>query len=142
MCCHTRDGGETRTSVSAGHIILAPTQLVIGSGRPQRGSNPGHPHRESRALPTELPPPPTHTHTPFPNEAQTTIISKFHKSIQATIFLSAPLAIAWSEAQFFPVERNRLTSAHSLQLMVFFRSTFRVKSPHIIVLHDQFRQDN
>ena len=44
------------TSVSAGHIILSPTQRV-GSGRPQRGSNPGPPQQESRALPTELPPP-------------------------------------------------------------------------------------
>ena len=45
------------TSISAGHIILTPTQLV-GSGRPQRGSNPGPPDQESRALPTELPRPP------------------------------------------------------------------------------------
>ena len=45
------------TSVSAGHIILTPTQPV-GSGRPQRESNPGPPHQESRALPTDLPPPP------------------------------------------------------------------------------------
>ena len=37
------------TSVSAGHIILTPTQPV-GSGRPQRGSNPGPPDQESRAL--------------------------------------------------------------------------------------------
>ena len=44
-------------SVSAGHIILTPTQTV-GSGRPLRESNPGPPHQESRALPTELPPPP------------------------------------------------------------------------------------
>ena len=41
------------TSVSAGHIILAPTQLVE-SGRAQKGSNPGPPHQESRALPIEL----------------------------------------------------------------------------------------
>ena len=41
------------TSISAGHIILTPTQPV-GSGRPQRGSNPGPPDQESRALPTEL----------------------------------------------------------------------------------------
>ena len=48
------------TSISAGHIILTPTQPV-GSGRPQRGSNPGPPDQESRALPTELPrPPPLH----------------------------------------------------------------------------------
>ena len=40
------------TSVSAGHIILTPTQPV-GSGRPQRESNPEPPHQESRALPTE-----------------------------------------------------------------------------------------
>ena len=41
------------TSVSAGHIILTPTQPV-GSGRPQQGSNPGPPNQESRTLPTEL----------------------------------------------------------------------------------------
>ena len=45
------------TSVSAGHIILTPTPRV-GSGRPQRESNPGPPHQESRALLTELPHPP------------------------------------------------------------------------------------
>ena len=43
------------TSVSAGHIILTPTQPV-GSRRPQRESNPGPPHQESCPLPTELPP--------------------------------------------------------------------------------------
>ena len=48
---------ETMTSVSAGHIILTPTQPV-GSGRPQRESNPGPPQQESCALPTELPRPP------------------------------------------------------------------------------------
>ena len=41
------------TSVSIGHIILTPTQPV-GNGRQQRESNPGAPHQESRALPTEL----------------------------------------------------------------------------------------
>ena len=45
------------TSVSAGHIILTPTQPV-GSGRQQRESNPGPPQQELRALPTELPRPP------------------------------------------------------------------------------------
>ena len=44
-----------------GHIILTPTQPV-GSGRPQRGSNPGPPDQESRALPTELPRHPWNTH--------------------------------------------------------------------------------
>ena len=48
------------TSISAGRIILTPTQPV-GSGRPQRGSNPGPPDQESRALPTELPRPPLRT---------------------------------------------------------------------------------
>ena len=52
-CCHT---AQTMTSISAGHIILTPTQPV-GSGRPQRGSNPGPPDKESRALPTEQPHP-------------------------------------------------------------------------------------
>ena len=52
-----RHSWETMTSVSAGHIILTPTQPV-GSGRPQRESNSGPPHQESCALPTELPSPP------------------------------------------------------------------------------------
>ena len=51
---HMRQSWETMTSVSAGHIILTPTQPV-GSGRPQRESSLGPPHQESRALPTELP---------------------------------------------------------------------------------------
>ena len=54
---HMRQSWETMTSVSADRIILTPTQPV-GSGRPQRESNPGPPHQESRALPTELPRPP------------------------------------------------------------------------------------
>ena len=54
---HMRQSWETMTSVSAGHIILTPTQPV-GSGRPQWESNPGPPHQKSRALPTELPRPP------------------------------------------------------------------------------------
>ena len=42
------------TSVSAGKIL---TDQPVGSGRPQRGSNPGPPYQEARALPTELPGP-------------------------------------------------------------------------------------
>ena len=52
-----RQRWETMTSISAGHIILTPTQPA-GSGRPQRGSNPVPPDQESRALPTELLRPP------------------------------------------------------------------------------------
>ena len=54
-----RQSWETMTSVSAGHIILTPSQPV-GSGQPQRESNPGPPHQESRALPQSYraPPPP------------------------------------------------------------------------------------
>ena len=37
------------TSVSAGHIIHYTQPL--GSGQPQRGSNQGPPHQESRPLP-------------------------------------------------------------------------------------------
>ena len=51
-----RQSWETMTSVSAGHIILTPPQPV-GSGRPQRESNPGPPHQESRALPQSYRPP-------------------------------------------------------------------------------------
>ena len=54
---HMRQSSETTTYVSAGHIILTPTQPV-GSGRPQRESNPGPHHQESCALPTKLPRPP------------------------------------------------------------------------------------
>ena len=50
---HTRQSWETITSVSARHIILTPTPPA-GGGRPQRKSNPGPPHQESHALPTEL----------------------------------------------------------------------------------------
>ena len=53
----TRRSEDTMTSVSAGQIILTPTQPV-GSGRPQRESNPRPSHQESRALSTELPRPP------------------------------------------------------------------------------------
>ena len=53
---HTRQSWETMTSVSAGHIILTPTQSV-GRGRPQRESNPAPRHQESCALPNKLPPP-------------------------------------------------------------------------------------
>ena len=57
------------TSVSADHIILTPTKPV-GSGRPQQESNPGPPHQESRALPTELPRP--HAPPPLPHRVPST----------------------------------------------------------------------
>ena len=47
MLQHKRQSGETMTSVLAGHIILTPTQPV-GSGRPQRESNPRPPHHKPR----------------------------------------------------------------------------------------------
>ena len=46
-------GGETMTSVSAGHIIVNPTQPV-GSWRPAQGSNTKSLDKKSRALSTEL----------------------------------------------------------------------------------------
>ena len=57
---HMRQSWKTMTFVSAGPIILTPTQPV-GSGRPQQESNPGPPHQKSRALSTELPRPPFST---------------------------------------------------------------------------------
>ena len=57
-----RQSWETMTSVSAGHIIQTPTQPV-GSGRPQRESNPGPPHQESRALPQSYRAPPEQQNT-------------------------------------------------------------------------------
>ena len=56
---HMRQRWETMTSVWACHIILTPTQPV-GSGRPQRESNPGPPHQESRALRLSNRAPPKH----------------------------------------------------------------------------------
>ena len=55
-CCHTRQSGETMTSVSAGHIILTPTQPG-GSRLPQWESNPGPPNQELCALLTDPPRP-------------------------------------------------------------------------------------
>ena len=66
---HMRQSWETMTSISAGHIILTPTQPV-GSGRPQQGSNPGPPDQESRALPTELPRPPNKQKTKNKNKTK------------------------------------------------------------------------
>ena len=48
-CCHTRQSGETMTSVSAVHIILTPTQPG-GTRLPQWESNPGPPNQELCAL--------------------------------------------------------------------------------------------
>ena len=58
------------TSVSAGHIILTPTQPV-GGGRPQRESNPGPPHQESRALPQSYRAPQTDRQTDRQTDSQT-----------------------------------------------------------------------
>ena len=77
------------TSVSAGHIILTPTEPV-GSGRPQREFEPGASSpgvvRSTAELPP--PPPPTHTHT-----VQTIIIS-FH-----SFFLSCRIEMALGESE-------------------------------------------
>ena len=56
--------GLTMTSVSAGHIILTPTQPV-GSGRPQRESNPGPLHQKSGAPPPPPPPPLSRAYKPY-----------------------------------------------------------------------------
>ena len=54
---HMRQSWENMTSVSAGHNLLTPTQPV-GSGQPQRESNPGPAPQQLRALLTELQHPP------------------------------------------------------------------------------------
>ena len=71
-----RQSWETMTYVSAGHIILTPTQPVR-SGRPQRQSNLGPPHQESRALPTELPRPPPPPPPPPPPIVVKMMVNKF-----------------------------------------------------------------
>ena len=70
------------TSVSAGHIILTPTQPV-GSGQPQRESNPGPPHQESSALPTELPRPPVEV----VQERKLLLVVSIHNFFLSTKFL-------------------------------------------------------
>ena len=50
---HMRQSWETMTSVSAGHIILTPAQTV-GSGWPQRESNPGPPHQDWATAPPTI----------------------------------------------------------------------------------------
>ena len=69
------------TSISAGHIILTQTQLV-GSGRPQRESNPGPPHQESRDIPTELPRP----------LIITSVSVKVHRVSDSILFLGVQLS--------------------------------------------------
>ena len=72
---HMRQSWETMTSVSAGHIILTPTQPV-GSGR--SGNRTRHLLTRSRALyrrATAPPPPPRHTHTVFFREDGGTVSS-------------------------------------------------------------------
>ena len=49
-----RQSRKTMTSVSAGHIILTPTQTSREWVPEAR--NPRPPHQQSRALPSELPP--------------------------------------------------------------------------------------
>ena len=83
---HMRQSWETMTSVSAGHIILTPTQPV-GSGRPQWQSNPEPPHQQSRALPTELPRPP-------PNPVQFIFILRGFLICNLTCFAQETLQIA------------------------------------------------
>ena len=75
---HMRQSWKTMTSVSAGRIILTPTQPV-GSGRPQRESNPGAPHQESRALPTELPRPSSYT-----GLTHLSVVHRTHTSVSRT----------------------------------------------------------
>ena len=112
------------TSVSAGHIILTPTQTV-GSGRPQWESNPGPPDQESRALPTELPRPPTFTHTythaptvSVPHHSLTHHTSRSLddpwgiKDDRATTFLHSSLSSAFQRVSpnSYPVHSDILSS--------------------------------
>ena len=102
------------TSVSAGHVILTPTQPV-GSGRPQRESNPGPPHQESRALPTELPPPPLPlwrnvSHIPDRALYLCITVESVHKVAYYVVSLSNSLSLSLS----FSLSLSRLSLSFSL----------------------------
>ena len=73
------------TFISAGHIILTPTQPV-GSGRPQWESNPGPPDQELRALPTELPPPPPPRHVDCTQKS--TAVGSYRIVVDSTLMLT------------------------------------------------------
>ena len=83
------------TSVSAGQIILTPTQPV-GSGGPERESKSRPPDQKSRALPTELPPPPP---PPFLDLTVSTnlllsltpSLTVFYRTMYRSIYPSYPL---------------------------------------------------
>ena len=87
-----RQSWETMASVSAGHIIVTPTQPV-GSGRPQRESNPGPPLQESRALPQSYRAPELFATPPRPSikqqntETSTAVISRFTADIPSKLKL-------------------------------------------------------
>ena len=94
-----RQSWETMTSVSAGHIILTPTQPV-GSGRTQRGSNPRPPHQESRALPTGLPRPWIRWNNSF-----------LHKTVNSTWFEAPSRSIAaYFARSIWPTETDVMVS--------------------------------
>ena len=118
-CCHTQDSGETMTSVSAGHIILTPTQPV-GSRRPQRGSNLGPAHPESRALPTELPHPPPHPPFQWALEFVGTIIRKrnveLHKVLHRNCWRHELFNYSWLPGHIITIPVLDLIP--SLELMI------------------------
>ena len=112
---HMRQSWETMTSVSAGHIILTPTQPV-GSGRPQRELNPGPPYQESSALPTELPRPP-----PPPSQSRVIIWikttckywQKFNRYFH--IYEKIGQDLFWNQIKAqYSINHNRKTSHRSL----------------------------
>ena len=54
-CCHTRDRRVHEVCLSRSHYTDTDSIQLVVSGQSQRKSNPGPPHKESCALPTELP---------------------------------------------------------------------------------------
>ena len=78
-CCHT----ETMTSVTDGHIILAPTQPV-GSGRWRRESNPWPPDKKSRLYRLSYCSPPL---PPAPLPVSTQDLSKRTTSFIQTLWI-------------------------------------------------------
>ena len=110
-----RQSWETMTSVPVGHIILTPTQPV-GSGRPQRESNPGPPLQESRALPQSYRAP----QVKYVTNSNFLSVAVFHQFLKSMAYLQYELTKVFLCTASCTEEKDciHFTNAHILTLTV------------------------